>query len=167
MPFLSFAYETAQCNNFQSWHFVQLLHCNEGLFSAAEIARSSNNVHPCTLFDSEGLSKNWSFWPPRVLIQNFSFICVMQQLAFVDQAMRPRLFSYFDSFRTKEITVCIPCCRLADSLEISDWLLGVRCERFSRSIADLLFHPAGFPMPERFWQRGRKGLYAVKVREPV
>ena len=25
----------------------------EGLFSAAKIARSSNNVHPCTLFDSE------------------------------------------------------------------------------------------------------------------
>ena len=46
-------YETAQCNNFQSWHFVQLLHFKEGLFSAAEIARSSNNVHPCTLFDSE------------------------------------------------------------------------------------------------------------------
>ena len=34
----------------------------ERLFSAAEIARSSNNVHPCTLFDSEGLSKNFSFW---------------------------------------------------------------------------------------------------------
>ena len=25
----------------------------EGLFSAAEIVRSSNNVHPCTLFDGE------------------------------------------------------------------------------------------------------------------
>ena len=53
MPFISFAYETAQCNNFQSSLFVQLLHFKEGLFSAAEIARLSNNVHPCTLFDSE------------------------------------------------------------------------------------------------------------------
>ena len=32
-----------------------------GLFSAAEIARSSNNVHPCTLFDSEGAVQKLKF----------------------------------------------------------------------------------------------------------
>jgi len=45
MPFLSFASETAQCNNFQSSHFVQLLHFKE----------ENRNHHPAMqpLFDQK------------------------------------------------------------------------------------------------------------------
>ena len=68
----------------------------------------------------------------RILIQNPSFICVMQPLASVDQAMRLRLLSYFDSFRAKGITVCIPCFMLADSLEIADRLLVIKDGKIDR-----------------------------------
>ena len=56
----------------------------------------------------------------------------MQPLASVDQAMRLRLLSYFDSFRAKGITVCIPCFMLADSLEIADRLLVIKDGKIDR-----------------------------------
>ncbi|MCI1207975.1 MAG: ATP-binding cassette domain-containing protein [Treponema sp.] len=84
-----------------------------------------NNVYESSLYNIDTKTL-YDIIYQRTLMQNPSFLCVVQPFASIDMYLRLHLLSYFDKFRERGMTICILSLSLSDSLQVADRMLIVK-----------------------------------------